>query len=251
MKSEHISLDYQLYCHTSLHFGTGLRQGLIQRGIARDADGFLYVPGSTLKGVLRDHATRLAQIFALVTGSPHHTPGDPRHRDLREFARRSDIVTLIFGSRFRPGTLFFDDARLCKEDRDFFQPPERHGSFVTPQTETRTQVSLSRYTGTARRQLLFSTEYGVPEVRFDGRISGSLSGVALIDGSATYSLLLLLAALRSLEAIGGNKSTGAGRVTCIITQCQVDGIGKSVDDYLALLPEFEYYELAAEEEEES
>jgi CRISPR/Cas system CSM-associated protein Csm3 (group 7 of RAMP superfamily) len=222
-----------------------LRHGLIHCSIARDARGYLYIPGSTLKGVLRDHATSLARLLGLEARYPHNL-----ERDVSEFTDRSDIITLIFGSRFRPGTLFFDDARLCDEDRTFFHPSPDNTSFMTQQTETRTQVSLSRLTGTAQRKLLFSTEYGVPEVRFEGCIYGRLGGVSLIEGTTTYSLILLLAALCSLEQIGGNKSTGAGRITCAITGLAVDSTDQTqaVDDYLALLPEFEYYSLAEEED---
>jgi CRISPR/Cas system CSM-associated protein Csm3 (group 7 of RAMP superfamily) len=245
MRSERIEVHYRLHCCTAFHCGTGLRHGLIHRSIARDARGYLYIPGSTLKGVLRDHATSLASLLGLETRYPHNLG-----RDVSEFTDRSDIITLIFGSRFQPGTLFFDDARLCDEDRTFFRPSLDDTSFMTQQTETRTQVSLSRLTGTAQRKLLFSTEYGVPEVYFEGCVYGRLGGVSLIEGTTTYSLILLLAALRSLEQIGGNKSTGAGRVTCAITGLAVDGTDQTqaVDDYLALLPEFEYYSLAEEED---
>jgi CRISPR/Cas system CSM-associated protein Csm3 (group 7 of RAMP superfamily) len=250
MKTERLDLHYQLHCRSVTHFGTGLRHGLVHRSMARDAEGFLYIPGSTLKGMLRDHATSLARLLGLRVRSPHNTG-----QEVGEFAPRGDITTLIFGSRFSPGTLFFDDANLCAEDREFFRPASDDEKFMTQQTETRTQVSLSRRTGTARRGLLFSSEYGVPDLRFNGRISGTLSGVPVIEGTTTYSLILLLASLSALEALGGNKSTGAGRLCCQITQLSIDGtaldnaeeVRQKVQAYLDLLPEFEYYELAEEE----
>jgi CRISPR/Cas system CSM-associated protein Csm3 (group 7 of RAMP superfamily) len=118
-----------------------------------------------------------------------------------------------------------------------------------PQTDTRTRVSLSRLTGTARLQALFSSEYGVPALRFDGGITGLLQGVPLIDDdTVTYALLLLLAALGSVEALGGDKSVGVGRVHCEVTHITVNGQARQVSDYLALLPEFETYALAEEED---
>jgi CRISPR/Cas system CSM-associated protein Csm3 (group 7 of RAMP superfamily) len=181
--------------------------------------------------------------LGLAAYPPHDT-----EKALQEFAPQSDMITLIFGSRFHPGTLFFDDAPLCNEDREFFQAPQEADVFPVPQTQARTRVSLSRLTGTAQRKLLFSTEYGVPEMRFNGKIAGVLRGIPLIDAPATYSLILLLAALHVLEAIGGDKSLGAGRVTCRVTQLIVDSQEKHPAEYLDLLPQFEYYELAAEEE---
>lgn len=247
MRSERIEVQYRLHFYTAFHFGTGLRAGLIHRGIARNANGFLYVPGSTFKGVLRDYATRLAHLLQVRALEPHNIEAD-----VGEFAPRSDIVAHIFGSRWLPGTLFFDDALLCNEDRDFFkdQPnQDQPDRFMTKQSEVRTQVSMSRVTGTARRDLLFSSEYGIPELRFDGAIYGILAGPPLIDDPAkTYALILLLAALRSIDCLGGNKSAGAGRVMCEITRLRVDDTSKDVQEYLNRLSEFEFYELAEGEE---
>ncbi len=257
MRTEQIDLHYQLRFHSAFHFGTGLRTGLIHRGIARSSDGFLYVPGSSVKGRLRNQATHLAHLLEVEVREPHD------NTDVSEFAPQGDITALIFGSRFRPGTLFFDDAQLCDEDRKFFQPKQNDNRFMTKQTETRTQVSISRLTSTARRGMLFSSEYGIPEMRFDGRIYGYLPGVPTVDDDTkTYSLVLLLSALCSLDRLGGNTSMGAGSITCAITRLQVNGakiVDKSIEQpdlvpqgvraYFDLLPEFEYYKIAQEEDQ--
>jgi CRISPR/Cas system CSM-associated protein Csm3 (group 7 of RAMP superfamily) len=139
---------------------------------------------------------------------------------------------------------------LCADDRDFFRPPGQRGYVVQP-VEVRSQVSMSRRTGTARQGLLFSTEYGVPALRFDGRIFGSLEG-ALIDDAGlpnarTYPLTLLLAALLCLDRLGGNKSAGAGRVDVQVSRLLVDGTERTVEHYLDGVTQLEYYDLAEEE----
>src|SRR5581483_4906004 len=53
MKLDRISITYDMTFETPFHCGTGLRAGLIDRTIVRDHDGYLYVPGSTIKGVVR------------------------------------------------------------------------------------------------------------------------------------------------------------------------------------------------------
>lgn len=244
MRTERIAVNYQLQFESPFHIGTGLRYGLIHRSIARDANGFLYIPGSMLKGVLRDLATDIAQLLGISVCHPHAASAG-----IEEFSARSDITARIFGSRYRPGTLFFDDARLCDDDVRFFQPPQSdEKKYMAQQTEVRTQVSISRRTGAARQNALFSSEYGVPELCFDASIRGLLSGLPFIGRTETYSLALLIAALYSLEKIGGNKSVGAGRVSCTITQLRVDDQERAVDEYLELLPEFELYELVEDEE---
>ena len=47
---DRIQLFYNLTFQTPFHCGTGLRSGLIDRAIVRDREGYLYVPGSSIKG---------------------------------------------------------------------------------------------------------------------------------------------------------------------------------------------------------
>ena len=63
MSADAIRIDYTLAFQTPFHCGTGIRSGLIDRTIVRDSAGFLYVPGSTLKGVLREYCEQLARSY--------------------------------------------------------------------------------------------------------------------------------------------------------------------------------------------
>ncbi len=247
VKTEHIQIKYELTFKSAFHFGTGLRGGLVHRLVARDADGFLYVPGSTLKGVLRERCEQLAQLFDLQITSPHV-------EEWREANRRNpDIVTRIFGSRFTPGQLYFDDAQMSESSRELFEADKKL-DFLKPklqawQVERRTQVSLSRVTRTAQSGLLFTSEYGVPNLSFTGSIVGLLAGFPLNsdDGKGTYSLLLLLAGLKSLDRLGGSRSSGAGQVKCQLIDCKVDGQGIAPNGLIEQLDELEYYQLVREE----
>ncbi|NJN68123.1 MAG: hypothetical protein HC884_16130 [Chloroflexaceae bacterium] len=261
MRNDPLTLRYQLHFSSGFHCGTGLRQGLLHRSVARDAEGWLYVPGSTIKGIARDHATRIARFFALDVPAQH-----PLTAGLAPFATNCDVVTHIFGSAFRPGTLFFDDALMSKEEQDFFvadgddkdkdKDKERKKRFRAQQIETRTQVSMARATRTARRGMLFSSEYGIRELRFEGTIQGILTGIPTTDDENTsYSLVLLLAALRSIDRIGGSKSSGFGQAACTITALCLnretfndDAAASKIAACLNLLPDLEYYHLAQEEE---
>jgi len=217
LRTEHISIVYQLTFAGAFHFGTGLRGGLIHRLVARDAEDFLYVPGSTVKGVLRDRCEQLARLFGLETFSPHT-------QDWAETRSDAGIVARIFGSRFRPGQLYFDDAPMIDDDKNLFRTENRaqEAKFKAWQTEQRTQVSMSRLTRTAQQGMLYTSEYGVRALRFAGRITGILEGTPLPDSDlGTFSLLLLVAGLLSINRLGGNKSTGAGEVSCEIHNQQV------------------------------
>jgi len=252
MLSERIDLRYRLHFRSAFHFGTGLRAGLVHRAIARRRDGMPFVPGSTLKGVLRDQATQIAHLLGAAARPPHALGEE----DVGEFAKDGDVVAGIFGSRVLAGTISFDDALLCAEDEALLRiGDDGRERLVLSPTETRTQVSMSRRLGTARRGLLFTSEYGLGGLRFDGRIVGVLRGVPLLsDPTRSYELTLLLAALKSLARIGGNSSAGAGQVTCVIEALSVNGgelSEEAVDSALGGLADMELYQLSYGDEGEA
>ncbi len=275
MITEHIDLSYSLTFDAPFHFGTGLRRGLIHRTVARDHQEYLIVPGTTIKGVVRERCEQLGKLFNLHVVEPHDTQTDA----LRIHEARigdPDIITRIFGSRFRAGQLFFDDAALTRApftpedtsetdeynetdesnpaveyiDRSYFDGYDERdrGKYKLRQVETRTQVSLSRLTRTSKSGQLYTSEYGIRQLRFDGRIYGYLRGFrpdAMERG--TYSLLLLVAGLRSIDRMGGQKSTGAGQVQIEIPQLLIEGQRVKIRSFLENLPEIEYYWIEREE----
>lgn len=276
--TEQIKLDYRLIFGAPFHFGTGLRRGLIHRTVARDHREYLIVPGTTIKGVVRERCEQLGDIFKLRVAEPHDTQNvELRIREAR--IDDPDIITRIFGSRFLAGPLFFDDASLAdfaSQDGDSDAPPppaeaidrsffgatsDQDGTEATGeerkagppryaqrQVETRTQVSLSRLTRTAKAGHLYTSEYGIRQLCFEGSIYGYLTGYRLPEvESGSYSLLLLLAGLLSVDQIGGMKSTGAGQVEIQVVQLQINGQTVEINVFLNNLPDIELYWIEREE----
>src|SRR5579875_3512909 len=60
---DRIQITYELTFDTLFHCGTGIREGLIDRTVVRDSKGYLYVPGSTFKGILRERCEQLARLY--------------------------------------------------------------------------------------------------------------------------------------------------------------------------------------------
>ncbi len=226
-----IELSYKLSFATPFHCGTGLRLGLIDRTVVRDREGYLYTPGSTIKGVLREHCERLARFYE---------EPDDEERDEKEHERattsiasphdgraallslgpRITMITRIFGSNGHPGRLFFEDARQSEEDREQYGRNDQQDA----QLDLYTQVRLNRLTRTAEDGALYSGEFGVKDLMLQGSINGWLECMPIDgrDDAPTYSLLLLLAGLQMMKRIGANKSTGKGECQCTITRLAVN-----------------------------
>lgn len=232
-RTDRIAIDYTLTFETPFHLGTGMSAGLIDRTIVRDHDGYLYVPGSSFKGVLRERCEILERLYEAfdpdmltLIDSPHN-----EYIALSGLGRFVTMITRIFGSHHHPGHLFFDDAYLTGDEKEQFTDPnqeqarEKTDSYRQLQVDLYTQARLDRPTRTAVPGALYTSEFGVRSLVFEGKISGWLecTPVEEIENGPTYSLLLLLAGLHMIERMGGNKSTGKGKCSCEITKLFVEG----------------------------
>lgn len=234
MQRDFINIDYHITFETPFHFGTGLRRNLLDRSVSRDANGYLYIPGSTLKGVLRERCEQIARLAGLRAVSPHDG-----QKAIASFRNNIDIVDRIFGSRYKPSELYFDNATMIKGHQDFFDSVQISQKYLHLQTEERTQTSISRVLGTVREQALFQSEFGIKTLCFEGQIYGYLEGFHLDGNAGTYSLLLLVAGFCANNRIGANKSTGMGKYDCDIREFKVNDETMEVSDLLASLVEDE------------
>lgn len=234
MKPDRIQIDYTLSFATLFHFGTGIRDVLVDRTVVRDSGGYLYVPGSTFKGVLRERCEQLARLYANASekariASPHNE--DAALRWLGE--GQPTMIARIFGSHTFPGRLFFDDARQQPDEIATYGGED--GNYKRLQVQAYTQVRIDRPTHTATPGALYTSEFGNRNSDFSGIIQGALECVPVDQkihtdfapvgdqgNEPTYSLLLLLAGLRLLDRLGGNKSTGKGLCKCQINKVNIN-----------------------------
>jgi CRISPR/Cas system CSM-associated protein Csm3 (group 7 of RAMP superfamily) len=263
-RTDSIAIDYTLTFETPFHFGTGLSAGLIDRTIVRDHDGFLYVPGSTFKGVLREQCEILERLYEAFDPDMLALIDSP-HNDriaLSGLGRSVTMITRIFGSHHHPGHLFFDDAYLTDDEKEQFTDPqpdrakEKSDGYRQLQVDLYTQVRLDRPTRTAVPGALYTSEFGVRSMVFEGKISGWLECTPIEENQdgPTYSLLLLLAGLHMIERMGGNKSTGKGKCTCEIKKLRINGrdyLEKQWQPWLDSLSVLSFYsEYGGKQEEE-
>ncbi len=152
-------------------------------------------------------------------------------------------------------------TRAKKEDKERYDARDDPKRYQNLQTDLYTQVRLDRPTRTAVRGALYSSEFGVRKMAFQGSIVGALECLPL-DASVdelfssqinepSYSLLLLLAGLYMIERLGGNKSTGKGECSCTITELKINGMvieRQQWENWLHHLHVLSYYSLMLEEE---
>lgn len=208
----YVDLPLTVSLEGALHIGTGYDRGLVQRTVVRDAQGDVYVPGSSLKGKARNACEDLARCCGLVVcGLPRVAASlDKNHQP------EQCLVCRVFGS---PGgnvptgrALYWADAHLTECTRKALGSEERRTAW---QTTVRSQVRLDRARGIAADGLLYTSEFSVPALEFAGRVSGWLLATpCLSEGNEKkegyYEINLLLAGLRLVAMLGGGRSRGTG-----------------------------------------
>lgn len=232
-RTDRIQLTYQITFKAPFHLGTGISAGLLDRTVIRHTDGYLYVPASTFKGVLREHCEQLCRFYLpkQAITSPHDT-----YTALADFGKALTPISRIFGSPLYPGKLHFNDAEQTSDEAFIYNSTEHpnDGKYKSIQTSAFTQVRIDRLTGTAADGALYTSEFGRPNLFFVGTINGWLectpaealaarvSPATHSSEMPTYSLLLLLAGLQLIEQLGSNKSTGKGHCVCEVTELRIN-----------------------------
>ena len=176
-----VDIRLRLRFRSSYHFrASGATSGDLDAHLLR-RDGqepLLLVPGSTLKGRLRDHAAR---IWNARPGGEPCVGGD------------GCPVCLVFGAAgAEPGRLRFLDA---------LQP------IASAALGIRTHVGLDPATRTAAAHRLYAEEVSPPGLVFEARAVGYLPAPR-----ARAGLGLLAGAAALLRTMGGGKSRGLGWV---------------------------------------
>lgn len=212
----YLDLSLEITVSGPLHIGTGYGRGLVDRTVVHDGQGDVYIPGSSLKGKARNACEDLARRSGLgVCGLPRvaEAPGDASHNP------EHCLVCRVFGN---PGGndplgrgLFWQDAHLREGQLSREAPRDRGRPWKPEQTPVRTQVQLSRARGVAADDRLYTSESALAGLTFAGRVGGWLKAVPCSVATGYHEVNLLLAGLRLVEMLGGERSRGAGR--CLVT----------------------------------
>ncbi len=211
------------------HVGTGGgRHGAIDRLIERDVDDLPFLPATTVRGIWRDAAERLALglddgdpaggwaaiVEALFGDQPalggRDRSGDPLSADDSEPERLARRAGAPSGARPRPGALSLGSARLPKALRDALGGRADAGRTRLRQALTfvKPGVAIDPASGRARQDHL-----RFEEVARQGAVLVAQGRVALPpdDRAAAAMLAVLAAATGLVERLGGKRRRGTGR----------------------------------------
>ena len=241
MPNIHIEIKPIIKIKGTLAVGTGFRRGLIHRTVARDSDGFAYIPASSFKGRVRRACEQLAKQFGL------HVCNPPRPDRMCSLAKPACLVCRVFG---RPGAasgLHWRDARLSKAYREAFEQDKRaHEKNKHAQFYARSQVQLSRALGVAAPGKLFTSESTIENLEFEAAVTGRLQYTPIDDEvPGGFEILLLLAGLKLVNTVGGGASRGAGWMSCHLPD-QIE-IGTTKVSWKKVLKHLEYLQILDEE----
>lgn len=229
-----IELELTIPMGSRWHSGSGEGSLLTDRLTRRDARDRPFIPGSTLKGVIRESCERLARLVGFPSSTDPHQVDIRKGRVFQSFEKTDSPVDRLFGNKRIAGGLFFRDARLP-------DPPELPNC-------TRNRIARYRALGTARQGHLFSTEYA-PAHSFRTRIDGWHRDLVVFgEEYPPFAYGLLLAGILAVERIGGDKSTGAGWLEgpISIETARYNGAEIDIQETFELLDLPEYRELAKE-----
>ena len=218
MSKHQLSIAYQLSFQSDWHVGSGYGSMMVDRHARRRRDRVTgqqipYVPGSQIKGLLREACEQWVATMGgegSQVAEVHGGDSDANENLVRAFVPSTIselIVDRLFGTRYAGECLYCSNAQAETEQRLRSTAISRN--------------SIDRATGTAAAQKLFSTEV-VPSQTciFAGEIEGRHAErqLTLSDHGFPYEYAILVAALRCLDSVGGDRNVGRGAVEVKITE---------------------------------
>jgi|LFRM01.1.fsa_nt_gb CRISPR-associated protein Csx10 len=210
-----------------LLLGSGEGWGtFVDTDIVFDEYGLPYFPGKRLKGMLRESAEEVIDMF-------RYSQIDWLDKRISDPSKAETIVETIFGKNgFSEGIVRIDNLYL----KDYEETLEwikwavnNYGGIVTKEdiletmTEVRQHTSISS-DGIAKEKSLRSVRVLKDKYEFEGDVGFDSKDVALIE--------LLALACANLRHVGSKRTRGFGEITCSLCDSNNQDISESVVERL-------------------
>lgn len=175
-------INYTIHFYTDWHAGSGLSAGAEADAVViKDTDGFPYIPGKTLKGLLVD-AFQDFQLLEIEGFSK-----DTQKTLFGDFDKQTGVTS--------PGTLFFSNATLPQDEKKAIGSD--HAEFLY---RTIASTAIDSATGVAKKTSLRTTEVCIP-----------LELEAYIQGAKESDKEILNQLVKYIRSLGANRNRGLGR----------------------------------------
>lgn len=183
-----MTLNYDIRLLGYWHCGSGLSAGAeADSGVIKDADGLPFVPGKTIKGLLREAAMEMLNCKAIDDKLVKDVFG---HAVPNEDARSRKKETRTY-----PGNARFSNAEIPSPERE-----EVNGILAPYLYDIIASTKIDLKTGTAVSQTLRSIEVAVPVV---------LTGQIECTNEAEKQMLM--DCMKWVRALGAHRNRGLGR----------------------------------------
>jgi len=180
-----MTLNYEIRLLGYWHCGSGLSAGAeADSSVIKDADGLPFVPGKTIKGLLREAAMEMVNCGKIDQMVMNGVFGCVDPKD----------------SKTHPGSAFFSNAEISDPER-----ADVKGVLAPFLYDILASTKIDQKTGTAENQTLRSIEVAVPVV-----LTGQIE---CADDAAKG---LLLDCMKWVRALGAHRNRGLGRCNFII-----------------------------------
>lgn len=187
-----MNIRYKLEFFSYWHCGSGLSAGAdVDLLTIKDEEDLPFVPGKTIKGLLRESSETLASL------APDKYPAQDEIEKI--FGKTND------GSSMFQGCAFFSNAEFPKEDKDFMLRKGYVRSLFTSVSTTAIDEN-----GIAKEHSLRRTQVALPCV-----LSGEI--LNLPDGCGK----LMADSMAFVKRLGANRNRGLGRCRFTITKTEV------------------------------
>ena len=224
---EPIRITIRFKAGFAVQSGYGLA-GILDNTVMRDARGLPYIPGTTLKGVIREACTEIS----LLKREPYKNVIDEMNNIIKQdkdpnIASSYSPVTRIFGTPFIPSAFEFHSAYIGMEetDRDVLEFVRDWASWNESHT------SISPETGTAKKGHLFSMEVTAHD--FHCRDYLFCFDIVPVPGLVNHELFsLIFCGIRLVDHIGSGKTRGKGLVEMDIS---MPYSGRGLEEWISII----------------
>jgi len=184
---------------TSLLIGGYSSKAFIDKITARTPNGIPIIPASVIKGALRIEFERILRAIGQQF-CDSSSPDSMCHDE-----ERLCLACTLFGGIYNEGKLRFHDAKIEVENwQEFFK---KRGY------TSRAGIGVSRKIGTVKEDLLFEKEIIEPFAKTD-----FYAQIEVIQNLTQEEMKYLRAAVKALDAIGGERSRGLGWIEAVLEE---------------------------------